>query len=272
MLDFRITCEQAARAGGSVLLSWRDRFAAHAKAPADLVTDADLASQRTIRDLVLGAFPDHDFLGEEDLTHVRPGNARPSQAPVSATNGYRWLVDPLDGTTNYVHRLEQYCVSVALEHGGKLLVGAVYDPVRDECFTATAGQGAELNHDNLSVSQTARLDQALVAGSFSAKVPRGSPEIQRFVEVLHRSQAVRRMGSAALNLCYVAAGRLDGYWATSVKTWDVAAGVLLVREAGGIVTAVDGGPFDLTRPTLAASATPALHRELVEALCEASAT
>ncbi len=273
MQDLKTTCEQAAKAGGRVLLGWRDRFVARAKGPADLVTEADLASQATIRDIIGQAFPDHDFVGEEDVpSRYAASGAGEARAASGSPHGYRWYVDPLDGTTNYVHKLEHYCVSVALEHQGRILVGSVYDPVRDECFTAAAGKGAYLNGQPLSTSQTDRLEAALVACSFSAQVPRGSPEVRRFVELLHRSQATRRLGSAALNLCYVAAGRLDAYWASSVQAWDVAAGVLLVQEAGGCVTRIDGTAFDLWNPELAVSATPPLHRQLLEALGVATAT
>src|SRR5687768_15961356 len=140
MHDYLTVCESAARAGGAVLLDWIDRFAVREKGPADLVTEADLASQNTIRDLLLSTFPDHAFLGEES-------SELPEDKP------YRWIVDPLDGTTNYVHQVPQYAVSVALTHQGKLLVGTVYDPVSQECFTAAAGKGAWLNGRRLEVSR-----------------------------------------------------------------------------------------------------------------------
>ena len=250
-------CEKAARTGGSVLLSWMDRFETREKGPKDLVTDADLASQQAIRDIVLGEFPDHEFLGEEDDAL----DTKAINSPRADT--CRWLVDPLDGTTNYVHRLPMFSVSVAVERGGEILAGAVFDPIASECYTAQSGQGAWLNGAPLSTSNCERISEALLAASFSANVPRNSDEVVRFVEVLHSCQALRRMGSAALNLSYLAAGRLDGYWATSVKPWDVAAGILLVREAGGIATGVDGGPLDLARPKFAAAATPTLHKQLV---------
>jgi myo-inositol-1(or 4)-monophosphatase len=267
MQEFATICERAARAGGQILLQWRDRVVARAKAPSDLVTQADLASQEAIREIVLGAFPEHAFLGEEQLDgeSTEHDGSRPPAA-TDAAGGYRWLVDPLDGTTNYVHTLDHYCVSVALERHGQLLVAAVFDPVKGECFTAQAGQGAYLNRQRLSTSGAERLDEALVAVSFSPEVRRGSAEIERFVEILHRCRATRRMGSAALNLCYVAAGRLDAYWATTVKAWDIAAGVLLVREAGGVVSATKGGELDLNNPKLAAAASPELHGQLLAAL------
>jgi myo-inositol-1(or 4)-monophosphatase len=253
MPDHLTTCEQAARAGGAVLLDWIDRFAVREKGPADLVTEADLASQQVIREHVLAAFPDHGFLGEEGAPQT---NAAP----------FRWVVDPLDGTTNYAHRLPQFCVSVALEHEGRPLVGAVYDPLSKECFTASTGKGAFLNGRPIAVSMVSQLSAALAAVSFPARVPRGSPLIEDFIEVLHQAQAIRRMGSSALNLAYLAAGRLDAYWATDTKIWDVAAGWLLVQEAGGVVTGLSGQPCNLARPSFVAAATPQLHRQMLATL------
>jgi myo-inositol-1(or 4)-monophosphatase len=254
-------------------LEWRDRFVARTKAPSDLVTEADLASQQQIRQILLSEYPDHDFLGEEQLDGLEAvGRPEPSPPAPRPVDGYRWLVDPLDGTTNYVHGLEHYAVSVALERRGQLLVAAVFDPVRGECFTAAVGEGAFLDGQRLRASRTVELSDALVATGFAGTVPRGSREVSRFVEVLRRCRATRRLGSAALNLGYLAAGRLDAYWATSVKIWDVAAGVLLVREAGGTVTAVDGGELDLATPRLAAASTEALHQQLLEALAAADSS
>lgn len=257
MHDFQTACEQAARAGGAVLLDWAGRFSVREKGPADLVTEADEASQQVIRKLLLDRFPEHHFLGEE--------GPQPSMPP----GGYRWIVDPLDGTTNYVHGLPQYAVSVALECNKALLSGAVFDPVANECFTAAAGQGAFLNGRPLRVSAAAAASDALVAGSLPPRLDRTSKEVAAFVEMLLTAQSVRRMGSTALNLCYVAAGRFDGTWATETKSWDVAAGVLLVREAGGIVTAVDGRPFDIDAPRFLASSTRNLHTELLLILARA---
>jgi myo-inositol-1(or 4)-monophosphatase len=230
------------------------------KGPRDLVTDADLASQKAIREVLLDAFPEHDFLGEEsEEGGGEPGHARP----------YRWIVDPLDGTANYVHGMRGFSVSIGLEYRGQMLVGVVYDPVSEECFTAGSGAGAWLNGQSIQASSCDRLSRALVAVSFSARVERDSPQIRRFIEVVTECQSLRRMGSAALNLSYMACGRLDGYFATSLKTWDVAAGVLIAREAGVRVSSVDGSPFDLTRPWLAAAATKPLHEQLLRVLARA---
>ena len=258
MSDFITVCEQASRAGGEVLLKWQQRIQAREKGPKDLVTQADIESQQVIQEILLGAFPEHGFLGEED-PHDKP-QVRPGQGE------YCWVVDPLDGTANYVHGLQSFAVSIALRCGDEVVAGTVYDPIRDECYNAVLGQGARLNGEPIAVSGCGVLREALLAVSFPASIPRGSKEIGSFIEVLHRSRAVRRIGSAALNLSYLAAGRLDGYWASSVKIWDVAAGVLLVREAGGIISGLDGRSFVLDAPKLTAACSPELHSELMSAL------
>lgn len=248
--QFLAVCEQASRAAGAVLQSWVGRFRAQEKGPSDLVTEADLAAQLTVQKHVQAAFPEHGWLAEE------AGGDRPSDT------GYRWIVDPLDGTANFVHGYPNYAVSLALEHRGQLLVGCVYDPAADECFTAAAGRGAWLNARRLYTSDVMQLDQAMIAASFPAKVLRGDPLIAEFAEILVSAQATRRTGSAALNLSYVACGRFDGYWARDNKAWDVAAGILLVREAGGVVTGINTPDVPLERPQLLAGSSS----ELVEAL------
>jgi myo-inositol-1(or 4)-monophosphatase len=253
-------CLDAARRAGQVLLDWKDRFEPREKGPKDLVTQADVEAQEAIRGCVLKAFPDHDFLSEEDAADRKAKGLPPVP---ERRSDFRWIVDPLDGTTNYVHRLPGYAVSIALQRGLELELGVVYDPLAEEWFVAERGKGATLNGKRLTTSGCQGIGQALIAVSFSPHVSRESPEIRRFVEVLLASQSVRRMGSAALNLCYVAAGRLDGYLATSVSIWDVAAGILIAREAQGIVTALDGGPIDLARPELVAAASQPLLNDLV---------
>ena len=260
--ELRQVAQRAARAAGELLCQMQNGVNVREKAPADLVTEADLASQETIRSILLEATPQFRFLGEED--------DQPQVALVSDEHQFCWVVDPLDGTTNYVHGLDNYCVSIALCRGARVVLGVVFHPAREESFWAIEGHGARLNGQVLRTSSQRRLDQALMAASFAARVPRNSPEIGRFIEVLHRCQALRRFGSSALNLCYVAAGRLDGYWATSVKAWDVAAGALCVQEAGGILTGLDGSPFCLQRPRLVSAATPQLHAELLKVLARAS--
>jgi myo-inositol-1(or 4)-monophosphatase len=267
MSDFLDTCERAARAGGRVLLDRQGRIQARQKGPKDVVTDADLASQQAIRDVLLGAYPDHLFLGEEDLPDHSTRNTETERE--LNVDQYRWIVDPLDGTINYIHNLQSFSVSVALEKAGKVLVGVVLDPVANECFSAAAGNGAFLNGERIGPSNCESIVDALIAVSFSANAERGSVEFRRFVEVVLASQSMRRLGSAALNMCYVASGRLDGYFAASVNPWDVAAGVLILREAGGVVSSLDGSRFDLARPKFACAGTAALHAQLLEILARA---
>jgi myo-inositol-1(or 4)-monophosphatase len=256
MSQYLQVAEQAARASGDILLDFQHRITGREKGPRDLVTEADLASQRSIRKILLTAFPDHDFLGEED----------DPQAPPAQGREYRWVVDPLDGTLNYVHGLQAYAVSIALEQRGQIVAGVVFDPILKECYTAAQGQGARLNGKPIKSSACQSAGAALVAASFPPLVDRHSLEVTRFLAALEACQGVRRLGSAALNMAYVAAGRLDAYWATSVKIWDIAAGVLLVREAGGVVTHVQGGPLDLAHPELLAASTGPLSQDLFKVL------
>jgi myo-inositol-1(or 4)-monophosphatase len=245
-------CEQAVRVAGATVQDWIGRTSVRHKGHADLVTEADFASQETIRRIVLGAFPNHALLGEEEV----PGAAPPQPGQ------YRWIADPLDGTTNYVHGLPHYCVSLALEHDGAVLAGAVFDPCRDECFTASAGGGAMLNGRPLQTSTVEQLGDALVATGFPTRVTPDCPEFLLFCEALWKCQAIRRLGSAALNICYVAAGRLDLVWGFSAKIWDVAAGLLILQEAGGMVTSPDGGPLRLEQPRFIAAGNASLHAQL----------
>jgi myo-inositol-1(or 4)-monophosphatase len=246
--DYLRVCEEAVRTGGRIVQQWVGRFDVRYKGPADLVTQADLASQEAIRGILMVDFPKHAFLSEEADRDVMPSAE------------YCWVVDPLDGTTNYVHQLPHYAVSIALLHHGQPIVGAILDPIHDECFTCQRGAGAFLNGAPIRTSNVQDLSGAIVAASFAAKVQDRSAEIDQFVAALLSCQAVRRTGSAALNLCYVAAGRFDAFWALSTKIWDVAAGVLMVEEAGGVVTTPDGGTFDLDVPHPAASANQSLHK------------
>lgn len=254
--QIRPIAAEAARLGGQILMSYRDAFKAKLKAPKDLVTDADVASQRAIADLLTARFPDSFFVGEEDgFNSVRP---EPGQLC--------WIVDPLDGTANYVHRLQNFSVSIGAAIDGKLLAGVVFDPTTNELYEAALGEGAWLNGERIHQSGCVDMESAMVACSFASSVTREAPEIQQFVEVLVRCQALRRLGSAALNLCYVAAGRLDAYWALAVKPWDIAAGALIATEAGALLTGANGNPFDLWNPHLAIASTPELHQQLLECL------
>lgn len=261
--DFIEICEKATHAGGQILLDRLGRVTVREKGQFDLVTEADLASQEAIRRIIQGAFPQHAFLGEE-------GSSTPKAA--SASGEYRWILDPLDGTTNYVHQVPHFSVSLALERAGELLVGMVYNPVADESFLAVRGQGARLNGTLLRTSGVTTLDGALVAVGFPAVVQPDSPDLKAFIAMVQACQSVRRMGSAALNLAYVASGRFDGCWSFSTKPWDAAAGALLVREAGGTVTGPAGAPFSLETGHFLAAANESVHGQMCRLMAEAGRT
>lgn len=257
LINYLHAAREAARRGAAKLEEWRQAaggFRVREKGRCDLVTDADEASQQAVRSYLAQRFPDHGFLGEEDLaSQTRPA----ADAPPT------WIVDPLDGTTNYVHDFPFYCVSIGLMIAGELVVGVVLDPCRNELFSAAKGQGATLNDRRLQTSQAPRLDEALLATGFPPDM-RGQEKTLdwwRFFSLKARS--LRRTGSTALNLAYIAAGRVDGYWAFDNKVWDVAGGVVLIEEAGGKVTNLQGGPNDPFSPFTLASNGP-LHPVLVE--------
>jgi len=223
------------------------------KSAIDIVTDVDLESEQLVCATLLGAFPTHTILAEEG--GVRGGtDAR-----------YRWIVDPLDGTTNYAHGFPFFCVSIGLEVEGRLALGVVYAPSLDELYVAEAGRGASLNDRPIQVSSIGELDQALLATGFPYDRAQFSRALRSFEVMSRQSQAVRRAGSAALDLCYVACGRLDGYWEHAVSPWDVAAGALIVLEAGGRVSSPDGSAFGVDSGHIAAS-NGVLHLPLTAAL------
>ncbi|MDB4777919.1 inositol monophosphatase [bacterium] len=241
--------ELAAREAGRQLLSFLGKVKAREKQPRDLVTEADIEAQKTIKTILLREFPDHGFVGEE-------GNCS------NTTSELCWIVDPLDGTTNFVHQLPGFAVSIALKQNDEILVGTVYDPVADECFSAIKGRGATLNGTPISVSTCRELSQSLLVCSFPSKVSRDGAEVNRFLNVLPEA-TIRRMGSAAINLSYVACGRLDGYWATSLKLWDMAAGYLIAVEAGATFSNIDGSKIDFDNPVFVMASTQELHAQLL---------
>jgi myo-inositol-1(or 4)-monophosphatase len=247
LADYLDAAREAARRAAAVLEDWRRRFQVREKARFDLVTDADLASQRAIQEFLGRRYPGHGFLGEEDATpQARPG---PDAPPT-------WIIDPIDGTTNYVHDCPLYCVSIGLQVAGELVVGVVYEPSRREMFAAARGLGAWLGDQRLTPSRVERLEDALLATGFPTDL-RGRDEILDWWRYFSmRTCSIRRTGSTALNLAYVAAGRFDGYWAFDNHVWDVAGAVVLIREAGGQITNVDGSPFDPYTPDALASNGP----------------
>ena len=251
---FRDIAIQAARAGGDVLQQWSRRFTVREKGPANLVPEADFASQETIVGIIQSRFPDHGFLGEEELDRSSDGQP------------FRWIIDPLDGTANYVHGFPYFAVSIGLECAGEMFVGVIFDPTRDEMFVAQKGQGAWLNDRPIQPSSVDTLEKAFVVASLPSAINADHPSVGRLLRVLPRAQTVQRTGSAALNLAYVACGRIDAFWSTSLKPWDVAAGSLIVTEAGGAITSTAAAPFDLNVPDLLASNGSPIHSQLVELL------
>jgi len=242
---------EIAREAGALLMDYFRRcVAVEYKGEADLVTAADRASETLIRDRIRALWPSHDILGEEE-------------GLIDTGSDYRWYVDPLDGTTNFAHGFPVFCVSMGLEHKGKLIAGVVYDPTRDEMFTAEAGLGAFLNQQRIHVSAIAKLSESLLATGFPSQKRHKNPNIFFYHQITLRTHGVRRAGSAALDLCSIAAGRFEGFWEFGLHTWDTAAGVLLVREAGGAVTQFDGQPYRLGDRELLAS-NGRVHSEMKE--------
>jgi myo-inositol-1(or 4)-monophosphatase len=228
------------------------------KGDVDLVTVADRASEKLIRERLAEAFPEHGIFGEEGTRERLEGE-------------FRWYVDPLDGTTNFAHGFPQFCVSLGLEQRGEglapgedgtMVAAVIYDPLRDELFCAERGRGAWLNGRPMQVSRTADLAEALIATGFPSHKRHDNPNIHFYQEFTLRSHGVRRAGSAALDLAYVAAGRLDAFWEFKLNPWDTAAGILLVEEAGGRVSGFSGTAFQLdSREVLASNGL--LHAELM---------
>jgi len=234
LLDYLDAAKEAARRAAVVLEEWRQKFVVREKGRADLVTDADLASQIAIQQYLAERFPSHGFLGEEaDASRHRPA----ADAPPT------WIVDPIDGTTNYVHDCPFYCISIGLQVAGDLVVGAVYDPSRQEMFAAAKGHGAWLNQRRLQTSRAQRLDEALLATGFPPDMRGHEHTLEWWRYFSFRARSLRRTGSTALNMAYVAAGRFDGFWEMKLKPWDTAAGMLLVTEAGGRISNFDGALF-----------------------------
>ncbi|MBF5042869.1 inositol monophosphatase [Aggregicoccus sp. 17bor-14] len=243
----RRSAEEAAQRAGRVLA---ERFSGartiEFKGGIDLVTDADKASEAELLSFLRARHPEHAVLAEESGF---------SAASASGGTGLRWIVDPLDGTTNYAHRVPHFCVSVAVDSPEGLLAGAIYEPLRGELYSAARGQGATLNGAPLRASSTAKLSQALVGTGFPYDVHE-RPEVPMGLlnQFIPRARGIRRMGSAALDLAYVAGGRYDAFFELGLKPWDIAAGALLMQEAGGVLTHVDGAPFTLARGDVLACA------------------
>ena len=217
----------------------------------NLVSEIDKMSEEKIIGTIKRHFPNHAILAEES-------GGTESQAE------YKWIIDPLDGTTNYTHGFPVFCVSIGIEHKEKLIAGVIYDPNFDELFTAERGKGAFLNGKKISVSKRATLNESMLVTGFPYNISENpNRAIERFINFLVKAQAVRRMGSAAIDLAYVAAGRYEGFWEVALNPWDVAAGVLLIEEAGGKVTSFDGGAYSIYKPELLAS-NGIVHQQMIE--------
>lgn len=249
------TALQAADRGGQVLRRHFGRLTQITKKGAtDLVTEADLAAEAAIVETLRTAFPSHGILAEEG-------------GRIAGQEAALWIVDPLDGTTNFAHGLPLFAVSIALSEAGRLVHGVVFNPVSGELFCATAGRGATRNGRPIRVSPCASPGDALLATGFpyDAREPLRRSILRRLSAALAACRGIRRIGAAALDLCYVACGRMDGFWEEGLKPWDTAAGVLLVREAGGRVTDLDGREFDPEMPTVLAT-NGRLHPQLTRLL------
>jgi myo-inositol-1(or 4)-monophosphatase len=232
---------EIAREAGALLMGFfRRRVKVEYKADVDLVTEADRASEKLILERIRFQFPKHDVIGEEGARIEQGGD-------------YRWYVDPLDGTTNFAHGFPVFCVSLGIEHQGQRVAGVVYDPTRDELFSAGLGKGAFLNGQSIQVSKTARLTECLLATGFPSQKRHKNPNIYFYHQLTLRTHGVRRAGSAALDLCSVASGRFDGFWEFNLNPWDTAAGALIAEEAGGKVTDFSGGPFQIASREVMAS-------------------
>jgi myo-inositol-1(or 4)-monophosphatase len=258
MSNLMHVAELAARAGGHQLRTWRRQFKVSEKGRFDLVTDADHASQAAIRDIILDQFPDHHFLGEETPLEERTELLK-SDRPL-------WLVDPLDGTTNYVHDLPCYAVSIGLLLEGNMHLGVIYDPTRDELFTACQGDGAFVNGERLRCSPAMQLTEALIAVGFPANLRGQDHVLEAWKWFGIESQGMRRTGSSAINLAYLAAGRLDGFFAFQIAPWDIAAGIIIVEEAGGKVTQADGSPYPTLGEAVFVASNGPLHQPILEGL------
>jgi myo-inositol-1(or 4)-monophosphatase len=257
--------EATARAAGALLMDGfgREKEIQTKSSAVDFVTQYDLAAEALIMERLRAAFPDHGFVGEEGTAEI---GAQP----------YTWHIDPLDGTSNYAHGFPVFSVSLALHEGERPLLGVIYDPTRDECFAAIAGRGAWLSSPAgtkpLRVSGAAELVSSLLATGFPYDVHTSALDNAAYVaRFIKRAFGLRRAGSAALDMAYVAAGRLDGYWEFKVKSWDVAAGILLVREAGGLATGMDGGPLSLAPEMHVVASNGRIHDAMLAIIGELAA-
>lgn len=252
MLNFAI---QTARDAGQILLEkFGRKINITMKGDINLVTEADLASEKLIIERIKSYHPKHSILAEESGNAVVYGDSK-----------WKWIIDPLDGTTNYAHGYPCFCVTLALEHEGEIVIGVTYDPTRNELFAAEKGQGTTLNNKPVKVSAAENLGDSLICTGFPYDFKQKENFARHLTEFLLNSRGVRRDGSAAIDMAYVACGRFDGFWEEGLNAWDVAAGVLMINEAGGQVTYYDGSPFSIYAPPICAS-NGLIHSQMLQIL------
>ena len=233
MLNFAV---DMARDAGALLVQRLGSAKVSTKGDINLVTEADIAAENLILERIRSYYPQHEILAEESGEAILVGGKR---------SDWKWIIDPLDGTTNYAHGYPCFCVSIGLEHAGQLEIGVVYDPMRDEMFAAERGQGATLNDRKIRVSSVEELNNAMLCTGFPYNVRERHDFAREFTNFTMAAQAVRRDGSAALDLAYVACGRFDGFWEDGLSPWDIAAGALLIAEARGKITNYKDEPLDI---------------------------
>lgn len=245
------TAVEIAREAGALLAHYFERRVAfELKGEFDLVTEADRASEKLVVERLRTHFPSHGIVAEEGGGH-------------ESASDYRWFVDPLDGTTNFAHAFPMFNVTLGLEHAGEMVAGVIYDPLHQEMFTAERGAGAYLNHRRIRVSAVKRLEDSLASTGFPSRKRHQNVNIHFYHQMAMASHGVRRTGSAALDLAYVACGRLDAFWEFGLKPWDMAAGNLIVREAGGAVSDMRGAPHSVTASEHLLADNGALHDEVL---------
>jgi len=252
MLNFAIETAQQA---GHILMEKFGRTTVTKKGDINLVTEADLASEAHIIERIKSYYPKHSILAEESGEAVVSGG----------DTTWKWIIDPLDGTTNYAHGYPCFCVTLALEHDNKIVMGVTFDPTRDELFAAELGRGATLNGKSIRVSTAEKLGDSLIVTGFPYDFKHRDNFGRHLTDFLLHSRGVRRDGSAAIDMAYVACGRFDGFWEEGLNPWDVAAGKLLIEEAGGIVSYYDGSEFSIYHPPIVAS-NGMIHNQMLEVL------
>jgi len=250
MLNFAV--ETAREAGQILLEKFGRKISITKKGDINLVTEADFASEKHIIERIKSHYPKHSILAEES-------------GASDIENEWKWIIDPLDGTTNYAHGYPCWCVTIAAEHRGEIVLGVTFDPTRDELFAAEKGGGATLNGRRIRVSETEKLSEALLVTGFPYNAKDRADFARHFTEFVHKARGIRRDGSAAIDMAYVACGRFDGFWEEGLNPWDVAAGVLLIEEAGGRVSYYDDSPFSIYAPPICAD-NNLIHAEMLEVL------